>query len=72
MSYQIAYTTQFHSLKNVLWKIDIYINDYVGRPVEIKLDGDEKLLKMYPKWGLFDKNCLYLSCQPQKLYKTLN
>lgn len=41
MSYQIAYTTQFHSLENVLWKIEIYINYYVGRPVEIKLEGDE-------------------------------
>ncbi|MCR5038052.1 MAG: hypothetical protein K6A94_01780 [Bacteroidales bacterium] len=54
MSYQIAYTTQFHSLKNVLWKIDIYINDYVGRPVEIKLDGDEPCVIEWPETDKMD------------------
>ena len=41
MSYQIAYTTHFHSLDNTLWNIDIYINDYAARPLEICLEGDE-------------------------------
>lgn len=54
MSYQIAYTTQFHSLKNVLWKIEIYINDYVGRPAEIKLDGDEPCVIEWPETDKMD------------------
>lgn len=41
MSNTPAYTTHFRSLDNTLWEIEIYINGYDGRTVEISLEGDE-------------------------------
>jgi len=41
MSNTPAYTTHFRSLDNTLWEIEIYINGYDGRTVEICLEGDE-------------------------------
>lgn len=54
MSYQIAYTTHFRSLDNSLWDIDIYINDYNARPLEIKLEGDEPCVIEWQETGKMD------------------
>lgn len=54
MSYQIAYTTHFHSLDNTLWNIDIYINDYASRPTEICLEGDEPCVIDWQETGKTD------------------
>lgn len=54
MSYQIAYTTHFHSLDNTLWNIDIYINDYAARPLEICLEGDEPCIIEWQETGKMD------------------
>ncbi|MDO5316959.1 MAG: hypothetical protein Q4F82_12790, partial [bacterium] len=54
MSYQPAYTTHFRSLDNTLWDIVIYINDYEGRPLEIKLEGDEPCVIEWQETGKLD------------------
>lgn len=54
MSYQKAYTTQFHGLDDTLWNIDIYIDGYDARPVEIKLEGDEPCVIDWQETGKTD------------------
>jgi len=54
MSYQKAYTTQFHGLDDTLWNIDIYIEGYDARPVEIKLEGDEPCVIDWQETGKTD------------------
>ena len=54
MSYQPAYTTHFRSLDNTLWEIEIFINDYEGRPLEIKLEGDEPCVIEWQETGKMD------------------
>lgn len=54
MSYQIAYTTHFHSLDNTRWDIDIYIEDYTGSPLEISLEGDEPCVIEWQETGKTD------------------
>lgn len=54
MSYQIAYTTHFRSLDNTLWDIDIYIDNYAARPLEICLEGDEPCVIEWQETGKMD------------------
>ncbi len=54
MSYSLAYTTRFHSLDDTLWDIDIYIEGYDARPVEIKLEGDAPCVIEWQETGKTD------------------
>ena len=54
MSYALAYTTHFHSLDNTLWDVDIYINGYNARPLEICLEGDEPCVIEWQETGKMD------------------
>lgn len=54
MSYATAYTSHFRSLDNTLWGIEILIDDYVGRPLEIKLEGDEPCVIEWPETDKMD------------------
>lgn len=54
MSYALAYTTHFRSLDNTLWNIDIYINGYSSRPLEICLEGDEPCVIEWQETGKMD------------------
>ena len=54
MSYALAYTTHFHSLDNTLWDINIFINGYNARPLEICLEGDEPCIIEWQETGKMD------------------
>ena len=54
MSYNTAYTTHFRSLDNTLWEIEIHIDGYDGRTVEICLEGDEPCVIEWQETGKTD------------------
>lgn len=50
----LAYTTRFHSLDDVPYDIEIYIEGFKGQPIEISLEGDEPCVIDWPETDKMD------------------
>lgn len=50
----LAYTTRFHSLDNVPYEIEIYVEGFKGQPIEISLEGDEPCIIDWPETDKMD------------------
>ena len=54
MAYATAYTAQFNSLAGVAWRVDIDIDGFNSRPMDISLDRDEPVTIEWPETMVCD------------------